>query len=362
MSKELTEKDLCEAAKILRCEVALVQAIAEVESRGGGFDSQGRPKILFERHHFSRLTGRKFDATHPHISNRTPGGYTRNEYARFSEAFHHDKEAAMMSASWGKFQVMGFNFPYCGFTSIDAFVDAMKVSERNHLLAAVRFIIHNGLDDELRRRDWRGFARGYNGKNFRKNDYDNKLRSAYERFARRPIDCDKLTDADIDAITSAVDNLGAEIRPVGVTPAETPSDGQIPTTETTPAVQPVQETANQVAPAGETLEPKTVEAPAKESSTKQSIWMTVMGFFGITGVTGALQALQNLATSGFVNTQEVISTMLAIIRENSQMLLVLIALIIIGLQIKKYFKQKSFQQSLEIASRPDRHDVIIKPT
>ena len=131
------------AAKKLDCQVAAVRAVIDVESRGG-FLPDKRPKILFERHYFSRLTKRKFDGSHPHIS--------------------HPK--------WGNYKV-------CGFGSGEDFVKAMVSGEPAQLDAFVSFVKKNGLADELIRLDWAGFARGYNGPAYKANKYDAKLFAAY---------------------------------------------------------------------------------------------------------------------------------------------------------------------------------------
>jgi hypothetical protein len=188
---KITREDLCRNAKRLGTSTAEVQAFLEVETKNRGFDDHDRPIILFERHWFHKLTGGRFDATHPHISNPEPGGYghSSEQYQRFSEAFALDPQAAMKSASWGLGQVMGFNYAICGYPSVDAFVDAMKESEGKQLDASVSFIIHSDLDDELRRHDWAGFARGYNGKNYKINQYDAKLALAYSGFSHRKLDC-----------------------------------------------------------------------------------------------------------------------------------------------------------------------------
>jgi len=70
-------------------------------------------------------------------SHPTAGGYGPEgayQYARFSRAFALDPNAAMKSASWGKFQIMEFNFAAASFTPLDAFVDAMKISEDKQLI------------------------------------------------------------------------------------------------------------------------------------------------------------------------------------------------------------------------------------
>ncbi len=66
----LGDQAMAEAAQALGCEVAAVRAVAEVESRGSGFDAQGRPTILYERHVFARNTAPKgrFNAQFPDIS------------------------------------------------------------------------------------------------------------------------------------------------------------------------------------------------------------------------------------------------------------------------------------------------------
>jgi hypothetical protein len=176
----LMDDDIEAAATELGCQVATIRAVLDVESRGG-FLPDKRPKILFERHYFSRLTKRKFDAQYSDISNRTPGGYRGGaaEYGRLGAAMALDEGAALRSASWGAFQIMGDNCAAAGFADVRAFVTAMVEGEAAHLLAFVHFVNANGLADELRRRDWAGFARGYNGLNYAINRYDQKLAAAF---------------------------------------------------------------------------------------------------------------------------------------------------------------------------------------
>jgi hypothetical protein len=139
---------------------------------GGFLDGPHLPKLLFEAHHFDRLTGGKFRASHPNLSSR---GWNRSlyvggqgEWVRLHNAIQLDRNAALQSASYGGPQIMGFNYRLAGFGSVEAFVDAMKTTERAHLEAFVSFIINSGLGDELRKisdtpADCAAFARGYNG-------------------------------------------------------------------------------------------------------------------------------------------------------------------------------------------------------
>jgi hypothetical protein len=180
----LTEQDFQDAADQLGCEVAAIKAVCQVEAPRGGFLPSGEPTILFERHKFSKFTGRKFDMSHSHISNRKPGGYKggQAEHDRLAEAVALDRDAALRSASWGKFQIMGFNHEIVGFDSIQKFVNAMYKSEREHLMAFVLYVLNTGLAPALRRRDWPTFAEGYNGPGYA--GYDTKMAAAYTRFKR----------------------------------------------------------------------------------------------------------------------------------------------------------------------------------
>lgn len=180
----LTDRDFETAAKKIGCTVAAVRAVVQVESKGGFF-ADGRPKILFERHKFHGFTGGRYDAAHPGISNAQAGGYIGGpaEYGRLAEAIALDRGAALKSASWGAFQIMGFNYEIAGYDSVEKYVKGMVSGEAAQLLAFVAFVRKSNLDDELIRRDWAGFARGYNGKDYAKNAYDTKLAHAFAFYS-----------------------------------------------------------------------------------------------------------------------------------------------------------------------------------
>ncbi|MDD5271989.1 MAG: N-acetylmuramidase family protein [Methylovulum sp.] len=186
MSKLLEEHDFESAAHLLDCDVAAVKAVAEVESGGAGFLPDGRAKILFEGHIFYKYTKGAYEKGHPSICypHWTKKFYLggAKEYERLAEAETLDKTAAHMSASYGKFQIMGFNFALCGFTSVNAFYEAMQTDEGAHLNAFCGYLKHTGLDAALRKHQWAAFAKGYNGSEYWKNKYDEKLAQAYAKY------------------------------------------------------------------------------------------------------------------------------------------------------------------------------------
>lgn len=182
----ITEDDYRAAAKRLGCSLAQIKAFAKIESGGGGFSRNGRPKILFEAHIFSRLTGGKYNRSHPTLSSHrwTRKFYARHmpgRYARLASAAKLDIEAAIGAASWGKFQILGSHWRGLGYKSAWDFAQKMVVSEANHLEAFCRYIEKNKLKTKLRKAradnpdSCRAVVRAYNGPAYEKNRYHIKL-------------------------------------------------------------------------------------------------------------------------------------------------------------------------------------------
>jgi hypothetical protein len=172
------------ALGVINTGAAELWAVIGVETTGCGFLADRRPKILFERHIFSKETQGKFDAPNPDLSNGTPGGYAGGaaEYQRLERAIALDRQAALTSTSWGIGQVMGFNATVVGYSDVDQMVRDMMASEANQMGAMARFIAANKLDASLRTHDWPSFARDYNGANYSINSYDTRLSASYQRF------------------------------------------------------------------------------------------------------------------------------------------------------------------------------------
>lgn len=190
--------------------VARIRAVDEVESGGGWFkdvradildrdgpggflDGPHLPKILFEAHIFDRETGGRFRSSHPNLSsarwNRALYVGGQAEYIRLDQAMALDRPPALKACSWGRYQIMGFNHAKAGFSTVEAFVDAMKESEAKHLAAFVSFIKSAGLTDAFRRIDGnpkncQPFAAGYNGSGYAANNYDGKIAASFVKWSR----------------------------------------------------------------------------------------------------------------------------------------------------------------------------------
>ncbi|TPM37059.1 N-acetylmuramidase family protein [Mesorhizobium sp. B2-3-2] len=165
-----------------------IHAFLDVETRGHGFDSQGRPVMLFEPHVFYRnLAGAaRSHAVEQGLAYPKWGEkpYPADSYPRLKAACAIDEAAALKSASWGLGQVLGENFKAAGYPTPQTLVSAMMQSEELQLEAAISFIKANHLDAALRSHDWATFAKGYNGAAYKKNGYDTKLADAFRKWSR----------------------------------------------------------------------------------------------------------------------------------------------------------------------------------
>lgn len=167
-----------------------LHAFMDTETRGKGFDSSGRPVILFEPHVFYRnLAGTKRDAAvaaglaYPKWGEKP---YPKDSYPRLLKAIDIDETAALKAASWGLFQVLGENYAMAGYDTPQAMVLAFMADEENHLEACIKFLIAAHIDDDLRAHRWSVVARVYNGPGYAKNQYDVKMASAYAKWAKIP--------------------------------------------------------------------------------------------------------------------------------------------------------------------------------
>lgn len=185
-----TRADLVNAAERLGVTYAVIKAVTTVEAPRGAF-TNGMPSMLYERHVFSRNTvppGR-FDKTHPTLSSRLPtpaGGYGlfSIQFDKLVDACGLDAEAAFRAVSWGAFQILGENAVKLGYDSAFDMAIALTESPAAHVDSFVRYVLAFGLVDELRQcragdpASCEPFVRGYNGPNYKKFDYHNKLAAA----------------------------------------------------------------------------------------------------------------------------------------------------------------------------------------
>jgi hypothetical protein len=219
---ELSEEDINAAAKDLKCEPGLIFAIAKQESSSSSFFKIGSrtvPKILYERHWFRKLTKPNKKAKSPYeekyhdicgpayhlttrnkkkeIIDRTTGAAPvaddiygpqgLAQYKRLVKAYQLEKDAALQSCSWGKFQIMGFNFKAAGFATVTEFTKAMSRGDAEHMKAFLKFAKSNStLLSGLQNKNFESIAEGHNGAEWKKINpkYASNLEAFYKEYIK----------------------------------------------------------------------------------------------------------------------------------------------------------------------------------
>lgn len=166
-----------------------LRAFMKVEAGSRPYDRQGRPIMLFEPHVFYRaLPESKREAAVKKglaYPKWRPGEYPADSYPRLIEAIKIDEKAALKACSIGLSQVLVENHSQVGFDTPQAMWQAFMDDEEEHVEAMIRFILANGIDDDLRAERWETVARVYNGPGYRKNGYHTKMAAAFAEFRRQ---------------------------------------------------------------------------------------------------------------------------------------------------------------------------------
>lgn len=191
-SKKLTLSQINTHADLLGVPSVALRAVIEVECKGKGFQQDGQPSILFERHVFKQRliangrtsTAKKAESERPDLCNSKRGGYgpTSTQHRRMQAAAIYHRESALEAASWGIGQVMGYQWKHLGYPSLQDFINAMYRDENAQLEAMCRFIKVRGLINALKTANWSVFALGYNGSAFAEHHYHTRLATAYEKL------------------------------------------------------------------------------------------------------------------------------------------------------------------------------------
>ncbi|MBC7703815.1 MAG: DUF3380 domain-containing protein [Rhodoferax sp.] len=221
---ELSQKDIEAAAAALKCEPGLIYAIARQESAHSSFFKIGKrtvPKILYERHWFRKLTkpNKKspspYEEKYPDIcgpayhktkrdkktkvlldsttglpakTDNIYGAGDLPQYKRLVKAYQLDKDAALQACSFGKFQIMGFNYKAAGYKTVHEFTRAMSLSDAEHMKAFLKFAKSNTLLLEgLQSKDYEKIAEGHNGGSWKAINpkYASNLEGFYNEYEKK---------------------------------------------------------------------------------------------------------------------------------------------------------------------------------
>ncbi|WP_348649047.1 N-acetylmuramidase domain-containing protein [Rhizobium leguminosarum] len=192
MFDETARRRISELGDSIGVDAATLLAVAEVESAGRAFDTvdgKEMPLIRWEGHYFYRLLplSLKKTALTKGLAHPNPGGVPnpKSQQARYNlleRAKQVNEVAALSSCSWGLGQVMGAHWSWLGYATVQELVSEACSGIVGQVQLMSRFIARSKLTDELRNRDWAGFARQYNGPSYKKMNYDTKMAVAYGRY------------------------------------------------------------------------------------------------------------------------------------------------------------------------------------
>lgn len=244
---------------------------------------------------------------------------------------------------------------------------------QEHFFYTVRLLQLNGfprnasefqMDNEMRQ--WNTGRE--TGKTFHEN-YVANARAIRAQYREIESEYGKISTRLEDALTGSAAVPETETRGSAtedVTAGDPPADGTASS-----AKPPIEQTAENITnvstgnantlPDGFVPEEKTVDAPAKENSTKQATALTIAGFAVPAFLAGIIRAVQDAITNGFIDARDIGNVVLGFITNNQKYVFAGIGLVIGGMMLKKMYKQITLWIQMWIAARPDMHDVRVKP-
>lgn len=175
----MTNQQIAHIAKNFGLTFAQLKAFVTVESGGKGFDDKtGKLIIQFEPSWFKR----KAPYTPSGLWSLNKVDVQAKEWEAFNNAFKLNPNAAMESTSIGLMQVMGFHYKNLGFRDVGDMWDFAKVDEVNQLILGIRFVqLNHKLLNALKNNDWRTVAYFYNGEQYEKFNYHNRMADAHAK-------------------------------------------------------------------------------------------------------------------------------------------------------------------------------------
>lgn len=186
--KTLTDADFDIVAKELNVEVAAIKAVVRIEAGAAmeGFWAPGVPIVNFDRSMYN-IYAKKAANKAGDKSAKVPAGLTGfalRKWTTLTNMRKINRDGADMGTFWGMFQIGGFAYKSCGCESVRQMVELMSRSEFDQLELFAAFVLNTGYVDYIRKKDWAGFSRRYNGPNYAKRGYHKKMAAAYAKFKK----------------------------------------------------------------------------------------------------------------------------------------------------------------------------------
>lgn len=187
----LTEDDFRRVANELQVEIPAIKAVVRIEAGEAmeGFWAPGVPVVNYDKSMWASCRKKVTSQQKAPSSAKIPGGlksdFARRAWQKLINARKINEQQANMSTFWGMFQIGGFNYKLCGCETIDEFVKLMSYSELEQLELFAALIENCGMVGYLRKKDWAGFARRYNGPSYARRGYHTRMAAAYKQYCKQ---------------------------------------------------------------------------------------------------------------------------------------------------------------------------------
>jgi hypothetical protein len=182
-------------ANELGVEKEVLKAVALTETGNRGAFQRSNPRhatILYERHYMKRFLKAKFSASKvTSLQKKYPNLIgSQGNYGKFSaqitkleRAKKLDKNSAIKSCSWGRFQVMGKYYNYL-YSTPQELEKAHNQCELQHLALFKEYLKKHNLIKPMREKNWNTIAYRYNGAGYKKNNYHIKMKTKYNQLKK----------------------------------------------------------------------------------------------------------------------------------------------------------------------------------
>jgi D-alanyl-D-alanine carboxypeptidase/Putative peptidoglycan binding domain len=170
-----------------------------------------------------------------------------------------------------------------------------------------------------------------------------------------------LTESEINNVLPAetqpsVSNQAGEAGTLDVVPASASTEG----TQTAENITNI-ETGDKNVPDNFVPENIPLNAPAPDNSTATATRLTIAGVTLPLGLSLAIKAFQDFMAQGFVSSQQIGELAINFLMQHTRFIFYAILLIIVGLILKKAWKQLSFMLQMFLTAKADSHNPIIIP-
>lgn len=184
----LTDADFDIVARELDVETAAIKAVVRIEAGAAmeGFWAPGVPIVNFDRSMYNTYGKKAADKSGDKNAKVPAGlkGFALRRWTTLTNMRRQNRDGADMGTFWGMFQIGGFAYKQCGCKSVREFVELMSRSEFDQLELFAAFVVNTGYVDYIRRRDWAGFSRRYNGPSYARRGYHTKMANAYAKYKK----------------------------------------------------------------------------------------------------------------------------------------------------------------------------------